>query len=137
METVKRLKQIAFSLGIIGFIPALFLCAQTLGLGMETDETKALNTGISGNIGLTIFEELALRYCFISVCFLLYVMLLFISSKVFSRVMGLIPLIFMILQCRLLIVLKMEVFEGNWIYVRWLKITYYDERQLEFRSGDN
>lgn len=124
MRTIKRTKQIAFSLGIIGFIPALFLWAQTLGLGMRTDESKSRASSIIVG-GNNVFEDAALSYCVISVCLLLLIGSLLMRDKIFLKVMGVIPLIFIILECRFLIILKNRVLEGKWAYANWLEITYY------------
>lgn len=124
MKIIKRLKKITISFGIIGFISALFLWAQTLGLGMQTDDSKArVNTVNVG--GINIFEDIALRYCFISLCFLLFIVFVWMRNKVLLKVIGFIPLVFMLLQCRLLIILKKEVFKSNWSYLSWLETTYY------------
>ena len=122
---IKRIKQISFSLGIIGFIPALFLFAQILGMGMRTDALKDIDSRLSGNSGLTTLEELAIKYGFISICFLLFILLLLMRNQVVSKVVGLIPLVFMILQCGLLIKLKKVLFDAKWAYSNWLEITYY------------
>jgi hypothetical protein len=97
MGTFKRLKQITFSLGIIGFIAALFLWGQATGLGMETDTFKEISSRAAGsgsNLGLSTFEESALRYCFISVCFFLFIIFVQMRNKIFLKATGLIPLIF-------------------------------------------
>lgn len=127
MEMIERLKQIAFSLAIIGFFPALFLWAQTSGLGMQTDKSKALSRiPFSGTSGLGTFEDIALRYCFILVCFLLFIIFLLIRNKIFLKVTGLIPLVFILVQCRLLIIRKKELFSiRSWEYSSWLETTYY------------
>jgi hypothetical protein len=122
METIKRAKWIDLSLAIIGFIPAMFLWAQTLGLGMQEDNSRI--TGVIAH-GPNIFEELPLRYCFISVSFWVFIVFLLIRKNVFLKVTSLIPLGFIITQCRLLIILKADMFGGNWPYLSWLKITYY------------
>ncbi|MBA2749732.1 MAG: hypothetical protein H0U45_13595 [Tatlockia sp.] len=125
METVRRIKQIAFSLGIIGFIPAMFLCAQTLGMGMRTDELKAIKFGSSPDLGLTTLEEMALRYCLISVCFLLFIVFVVMRDKVFLKATGMIPLVFIVVQYGFLIILKKGLFNIKWTYSSWLEITYY------------
>lgn len=124
METTKRLKYTAFLLGIIGFIPALFLWAQTLGLGMKTDEEKA-HVSLLIVDGINIFEEMATRYSFISACFLLSVVFLLIHNKIFLKVASVILLAFIATQCRLLIIFKMDILKGKWVYSSWLEITYY------------
>ena len=126
METIKRLNQIALSLGVFGFIPALFLYGQTEGLRMDTDKEKALDS-ISVVIvhGVNTFDEMALRYCFISACFLLFIMLVLVRNDAYLKLIGLIPLAFIATQCRLLITEKTELFESEWVYSSWLKIVLY------------
>ncbi len=126
MEAVKGLKQIAFSLGIIGFIPTLFLCAQTLGMGMQTDEFKAIGSRVFGsNQGTSTLEEMASRYFIISVCFLFFVLFVGMRDKVFLKATGIIPLVVAVVHCGFLIMSKKELFNVKWAYSNWLEITYY------------
>lgn len=125
MHAIKRLKLITLSLGIIGFIPALFLWGQTEGLGMDTDKQKALHS-ISVVIveGTNTFDEMALIYCLISACFFLFIVLLLIRNNIYLKVASLFPLVFIVTQCRLLIIEKAEIFKSKWDYSNWLGITY-------------
>lgn len=124
MEPIRRIQHIALSLGIIGFIPALFLWAQTIGMGMKTDEFKDISSRLSGS-GFTTLDELALKYFLISVWFLLFILFLLVRNQPLSKVIGLIPLAFLILQCIFIIRLKKELFDPKWFYSNWLEITYY------------
>ena len=93
---------------------------------MDTDKEKALDS-ISVVIvhGVNTFDEMALRYCFISACFLLFIMLVLVRNDAYLKLIGLIPLAFIATQCRLLITEKTELFESEWVYSSWLKIVLY------------
>lgn len=125
MEAIKRLKQTTFSLGITGFIVNLFLFAQTLGMRMHSDAIKEVMSRMSSKYGFSTLDELALKYCLITICFFLFILFLLMRNRVFFKVMGLIPLVFMIFQFILLLTLKKELFVYKWGYSNWLEITYY------------
>lgn len=112
-------------MGILGFILALFLCAQTTGMGMKTDEFKEISSRVVGsNLGMTTFEEMASRYCIISVCFLLFIISVLMKNNVFLKASGLFPLVVAVVQYGFLITLKQGLFKVNWAYSSWLGVTY-------------
>ena len=126
MKTDNILRKVTFSLGLIGFIPAFFLCAQTIGMGMKTDELKSISSHTVGSYsGITVFEEMSSRYCIISVCFLLFIIFVLMRDKVLLKASGMIPLIVVVVQYGFLILLKKRLFNVNWAYSTWLEITYY------------
>lgn len=124
MKTIKRLKQMAYSLGIIGFISALFLSGLTFGLGAGWQIANKDNKFIP--LGMNTFQDIAARYFLISAFFLLFIAFLRMRDKVFLKVVALIPLAFLIMQCRILIILKPDGLP-DWVteYSSWLEIIWY------------
>jgi hypothetical protein len=121
---IKRLKQISFSVGIFGFTLALFFFGLNFGLGIGWEITFKDNR-ISGT-GPNIFEYMGWTYFLISVCLLLFIALQLMRDKVFLKSVALVPLVLMLLQCRILIAFTPEGLP-DWVieYSSWVRIILY------------
>jgi hypothetical protein len=124
METIKRLKYISLLLGIFGFISGLFFSILAFGLGIGW-EAAFKDTKISG-LGPNIYQYMAGSFFIISICFLLFIAFLRMRDKVFLKTVALLPLIFVLLQCRILTNSKPDVLP-DWVteYSNWLEIILY------------
>jgi hypothetical protein len=128
MATSNRLKQIILILGITGFTSTIFLCGLALILATQTGAFDAGENGIvlSGG-GFNIYKDMLLRYCLISICYVLVIAVFFKFRKLL-KVTGLIPLALIMLQGYILISLKGDNLQGEgWKYTRWLEVTYYGD----------
>ncbi|MBA2749734.1 MAG: hypothetical protein H0U45_13605 [Tatlockia sp.] len=124
MKVIERSKQITFSLAMVGSTSALLLSALTLGLGIGWHITFK-DFKLSG-LGPNIFQDMAGRYFLISIFLLLLIALLQMRNNIFIKISGLIPLAFIILQCRVLIKSKPTKLP-DWVteYSNWLEIILY------------
>lgn len=125
MKNIKRFKQIAFSLAILGFMSAVFLFGLTFGLGIGWEITYKDFEKVA-TIGTNEFQYMAFSYLFISVFLVLFIAFLQMRDKVFLKVTALVPLAFMTLQCRILIMSKPDSLP-DWVteYSSWLEIILY------------
>lgn len=124
METVNKLKQIAFSLGVIGFISSMLLFSLTYGLGIGWEITYKDNKFLP--LGWNPIQEMAFNYFVISVCLLLFIVFLRMPDNVFLKVIGSIPLVLVILQCKILLMSELNTLP-KWIteYSGWLNMILY------------
>lgn len=108
MNTQKRLNQIALSIGIISFVSALFFSGLNFGLAVGYKESEFFP------VGYNPYQDMTIRYFMISILFLLSVVLFQARNKLFPQIIGLLLLIFVMFQCRILIASKPDEV-ADWI----------------------
>ncbi len=116
MNAHKRLNRMVFLIGIVSAISALFFSG--LNFGLERDS-------IFFPIGSNPYREMAIRYFVISIFFILSTVFFQVRNKLFPQIAGLILLIFVMLQCRILIASKPDEVP-DWIadYLSWLRLVW-------------
>lgn len=122
-------KTIACSVALIGVVISTALWTQVPVLILDE------NTGLSGNVGPTIFEELAVRYSLIAASFSVCAALFAFNRRLYLLYLSLMPSTFILIQWRLLDNLKQNVISTNWEFIGWLKVTYYFDYLLLFILG--
>lgn len=112
MNSIKRLEQTIFFLGIIGTASAVL--ASSLTFGLAAGWYIAYKDNKFSPIGWNPLEDLALRYILISVLFLLFIAFFRMRDKLLLKVLALIPLILILHQSRIL-TLSLPVGLPDWV----------------------
>ena len=106
MKIINRLKQIAFPLGMMGLVTAILFSSLTFGLGAGWYVAYKDNKFFP--LGMNRFQDDAFTFFFVSLFFLLFVVILRMSNKLLLNVAALLPLLFIIHQSRLLILSRAD-----------------------------
>lgn len=106
MDIINRLKQIAFSLGLVGFISTLLLFGMIFSLGITWEITYENNLILPE--GYNPLRDLSIRFLFISVLYLIFIAFLRMRDRIFLQATAIIPLAFTIPPCMFLIIFKPE-----------------------------
>ncbi len=124
MEITERLKQIASSSAILGLTFALFLSGLAFGLGAGWQTVYKDNKIFA--VGWNPYRNMAVTYFIISVCLLLFIVLIWKGNNVLLKAAGFIPLAVILLQCRILIIFKPAKLP-DWViaYSDWLGLMLY------------
>ena len=101
MTSIERLKKGTIWLGILGFMLSIILWALTYGLAVGWEITFKNNLLLRDLPN--IFNYMAGSCFLISVFFLLFIVFTQARDNIFFKVVGLILLVFVMLQCRILI----------------------------------
>lgn len=124
MKTTGQLKRLSFWLAVFGFTTAVFFFGLNFGLGIGWEITFK-NDIISGTPP-NVFDYMGGNCLIIAVCLLIFVAFQLMRDKVFLKSTALIPLILMLMQCRILIAFTPQSLP-DWVteYAGWLEIVLY------------
>jgi len=99
-EICKQLKRTIIILGLLGVVLATFLSSLSYGIGAGWYAVYKDNKFIP--LGQNPFQDMALRYCFVSVFYLISMVLVWFPTRQFGKILAIVPLILAIHQVYIL-----------------------------------
>lgn len=126
MNILKKLEKLFFPIILLNFVSVIFLWGQTSGVGTVLNQFRLTPPG-SDIVGMSLPENISMRYGAISLCFLICIVLNLIYDKLPAKIISLILFSFIILQFTILLMLKTDILEIGWKYDEWLRGTFYKD----------